>query len=103
MTLADLLSQPLPDLATLRGHWLVFDADLLTDFNAAQEGATTFLARPIELTDGRYALCADLLTEVGEGGVYAESFARLPAEKFALVDVVSRAALNDVWLEPYDE
>lgn len=100
MTLTDLLSQPLPDLATLRETWLVFDAALLTDFNAAQTGQTRFLAAPIALTDGRYALCADLLTEIGEMGVYGKSFAKLPAERFNEVTVVEFADIAGILPQP---
>lgn len=96
MTLTDLLSQPLPDLSALRGLWLVFGADLLSDFHTAQSGATTFLASPTALTDGKFALCADLLSDIGIGGVYAEAFARLNFANFGLVDVIERAEIEAV-------
>lgn len=103
MTLSDALSQPLPNLAALRGMWLVFDAELLADFNAAQEGATTFLASPTALTDGRFALCADLLSEIGDGGVYAAQFQKLPIPKFTQVTVVPVDEVTKLFPSPQHE
>lgn len=40
------------------------------------------------LTDGRYMLGADLLTEIGPGGLYSEGFGQLPQEALPLVQVV---------------
>ena len=36
-------------------------------------------------------LCADLLTETGPGGLYAQGFAHLPAELFAQVQILPMA------------
>jgi antitoxin MazE len=45
----------------------------------------------VELTDGRYMLCADVLSEIGEGGLYAAGFGRLPASVFPSVAVLPMA------------
>jgi hypothetical protein len=42
---------------------------------------------PVELVDGRWFLCADVLTEIGENGLFSRGFAILPAEMFDLVTV----------------
>ena len=87
MTLDQLLSKPLPPLDILRGYWLVFDAALAAQLDAAQDPNTACRAQPIMLTNGRMALCADLLTEVS-GGVFTEPFSKLNPELFPLVDVI---------------
>jgi hypothetical protein len=46
------------------------------------------VASPVDLVDGRKMLCANLLTEVGPGGMYATGFGFLPTELFPLVEVI---------------
>jgi hypothetical protein len=97
MNLADLL-QSLPpetpiDIDVARGLWLVFDAEYLDELDAAQSDQTTHRAVPIELTDGRFALCADLLTEIN-GGIFALQFSRLNAANFANVQVIDTATIQ---------
>lgn len=43
---------------------------------------------PVQLQDGRWMLCADLLTEVHASGIYAGIYARLPQELFDRVEVI---------------
>ena len=69
MTLADL---PLPITAEQgRGYALVF-GDALAGRLAEvwqQHGTTNCVPTPSRLTDGRWMLCADILTEIGPGGL----------------------------------
>lgn len=44
--------------------------------------------QPVQLTDGRWLVCADVLREAASGGLYAEGFALLPSELFSDVDVM---------------
>lgn len=44
--------------------------------------------QPVQLTDGRWLVCADVLREATTGGLYAEGFALLPSELFGDVDVM---------------
>jgi hypothetical protein len=91
MTLADLL----PQLATLtdayaKGYALVFGLEpyaALTDAQA-QRPTAQHRAAPVQLSDGRWMLCADLLTETHPGGLYADGFAALPPELFDQVVVM---------------
>ena len=46
---------------------------------------------PVQLSDGRWMLCADVLREALTGGLYAEGFALLPPELFSVVDVIPMA------------
>lgn len=42
----------------------------------------------VQLTDGRYCLCGDILSEVGEGGLLAGLFAHVTTEMMAAVEVI---------------
>lgn len=42
----------------------------------------------VRLTDGRYCLCGDILSEVGEGGLLHGLFSRVTPEMMATVEVI---------------
>jgi len=92
MTLADIIDQPLT-YETAKDLALVFSPELAAQLAAIQSqyGNPKHVASPVDLTDGRKMLCADLLTEVGPGGMYATGFGFLPTELFPLVEVVPMA------------
>jgi len=92
MTLTQLLSSPLPPLVELRAMWLVFDAAFNAALIEAQDDDARIRLEPITLTDGRLALCADILTETA--GVYAAPFSRLNPANFSLVEVIAAAAFQ---------
>jgi hypothetical protein len=89
MTLADLISQPV-SYETARDLAIVLSADQAATLGAiqAQHGNPRHVAAPVPLTDGRLMLCADLLTETGPGGLYAQGFAHLPTEMFSQVEII---------------
>lgn len=103
MNLPELLAAQ-PDLATLRGLALILSPeprDQLTTVQAALPPRTC-VAEPLELTDGRFMLGADLLSEIGPGGIYHEGFGQLPQEALPLVEVLPMAealALRPVAVE----
>jgi len=68
MTLQQLLAA---DIDTLRQYALVFESSLAGALAAkwAQYGSTKCVPSPRTLTDGRYMLCADILSEVRLGGL----------------------------------
>jgi hypothetical protein len=69
MTLSD-LTLPISD-ADAKGLALVFTPQLaqrLAELHA-EHGTTNCVPMPRALTDGRLMLCADVLTEVGPGGL----------------------------------
>jgi hypothetical protein len=41
-----------------------------------------------QLTDGRWMLCGDILSEVGEGGILAGGFAYITPEMMAEIEVI---------------
>jgi len=92
MTLADLITQPI-NYETARDLAIVLTPEQAATLGAiqAQYGNPLHVAAPVPLTDGRLMLCADLLTETGPGGLYAQGFAHLPAELFAQVAVIPMA------------
>jgi hypothetical protein len=93
MTLADLISSPLP-LAQLRGLALVFSDDLRDRLVAvqSQHGRPQFTVFPAgPTTDGRYYHCADIIAEVGSGGIYHAGFSHLDASRFDEVEVIPLA------------
>ena len=92
MTLADLISQPV-SYETAKNLAIVLTPEQAATLGAiqAQYGNPRHVAAPVPLTDGRLMLCADLLTETGPGGLYAQGFAHLPAEIFPQVAVIPMA------------
>ena len=92
MTLANLIQQPV-SYESAKELAIILTADQAATLGAiqAQYGDPRHVAAPVPLTDGRLMLCADLLTEVGPGGLYAQGFTHLPAELFPQVAVVPMA------------
>ena len=92
MTLADLITQPLNyDAAKELAIILTPGQAATLGVIQSQYGNPRHVAAPVPLTDGRLMLCADLLTETGPGGLYAQGFAHLPAELFPQVAVIPMA------------
>lgn len=92
MTLADLITQPV-SYETARDLAIVLTPEQATTLGAiqAQYGNPQHVAAPVPLVDGRLMLGADLITETGPGGLYAQGFAHLPAELFPQVAVIPMA------------
>ncbi len=92
MTLSDLINQPV-SYETARDLAIILAPDQAATLGAIQQqyGNPRHVAAPVPLVDGRLMLCADLLTETGPGGLYAQGFAHLPAELFAQVAVIPMA------------
>jgi hypothetical protein len=93
-TLADILATPLPSIDALRQTWLAFPALLAPMLEAAQSDQTLHRASPIVLSDGRLALCADLLTETKAGGLFFPAFSRLNPANFPAVEVLNDASFR---------
>ena len=89
MTLADLITQPV-SYESAKELAIILTPDQAATLGAiqAQYGNPQHVAAPVPLTDGRSMLCADLLTETGQGGLYAQGFAHLPSEIFAQVQII---------------
>lgn len=74
--------------------WLVFDVDIANRLKDIQPFHQHQIM-PIELIDGSFAVCADLLTE--KDGIYAPTFAALDQSAFPLVQVISQAAISELF------
>jgi hypothetical protein len=101
MTLDDLIIQPV-SYETARDLAIILTADQAAQLAAiqAQYGNPRHVAAPVDLVDGRKMLCADLLTETGPGGLYAEGFAHLPVALFAFVEVIPMTAAIPLLPQP---
>ena len=104
MTLAVLISQPL-SYETAKDLALVFSSELAAQLASVQSehGNPRHVAMPVDLVDGRKMLRADLLTEIGPGGLYAQGFAHLPAELFPLVEVFPMSQVLPLLIQPEKE
>jgi len=104
MTLADLISQPV-SYETAKDLALVFSPELAAQLAAvqAEHGNPRHVASPVDLVDGRKMLCADLLTEIGPGGLYSGGFAHLPSELFPLVEVLPMSEVLPLLPQPEEE
>lgn len=71
-------------------HALVFDAELAGRLAAVQAeyGDPRHVPAPRRLTDGRFMLTADILTECVPGGLIHGGFAHLDAANFSKVEVL---------------
>jgi hypothetical protein len=101
MTLADLITQPV-SYESAKDLALVFSPELAAQLAAIQgeHGNPRHVASPVDLVDGRKMLCADLLTEVGPGGIYSGGFAHLPAELFPSVEVLPMSEVIPLLPQP---
>ena len=104
MTLADLISQPV-SYETARNLAIILTPDQAATLGAIQQqyGNPRHVAAPVPLVDGRLMLCADLLTEIGPGGLYSQGFAHLPAELFAQVQILPMADTIALLPQPEEE
>lgn len=93
-TLADILATPLPNIDALRQTWLAFPVLLASMLESAQADQALHRASPIVLSDGRLALCADLLTETSENGLFFPAFSQLNPEHFPAVEVLDHASFR---------
>jgi len=74
----------------LKNLALVFKSSLKEILESTQETFNNqHKASPVELTDGKFMLCADLLTEIQLGGLYSQGFGLLDNDLFAQVEVIS--------------
>lgn len=91
MTLAD-LSLPV-DYTWAKGFALVFDASLAERLAEvqAEHGDPRHVPNARPLTDGRFMLNADILTECLPGGLVYGGFSQLDAARFSEIEVVAMA------------
>jgi hypothetical protein len=84
-TVADYLRSP-PTLATLRDRWIIVPADLAANLRSYQPADAPHRVEPTELTDGTFAVCADVLTE--RAGIFADLWAALDQTAAARLEIL---------------
>jgi hypothetical protein len=91
MTLAD-LTLPMP-WAECKGLALVYPYEIAVALYQvqAEHGDPRHVPIGRQLTDNRWMLNGDTLSEVGDGGILAGAFAHVTPEMMAAVDVVPLA------------
>jgi hypothetical protein len=91
MTLADLTLPVTYEWS--KDHALVFDASLAQRLAEvqAEHGDPRHVPNPLPLTDGRFLLTADILTECLPGGLVYGGFSQLDSERFDEIEVVPLA------------
>ena len=91
MTLSD-LTLPMPH-ADCKDLALVYSYDVAVTLYGVQEehGDPRHVPAGRQLTDGRWMLCGDVLSEVGEGGILAAGFAFITPEMMAQIEVIPLA------------
>jgi hypothetical protein len=89
MNLQELIQQN-KSYEELKSLALVFNSSLKNILESTQETfQSKHKASPVELTNGSFMLCADLLTEIGDKGLYKQGFGLLDADLFAQVQIIS--------------
>lgn len=89
MTVADLLPSLPLTYEQGRQYGLVFGSSLAERLSEVQaQFPSQHHAVPVPLVDGRYLLCGDLLSEVGDRGLYAVGFAQLNPARFDEIEVI---------------
>lgn len=91
MNLTD-LTLPVP-YAECKDLALVYSYDVAVLLYGVQEehGDPRHVPAGRQLTDGRWMLCGDVLSEVGEGGILAGGFAFITPETLAEIEVIPLA------------
>lgn len=97
MTLAD-LDLPI-DVAFGRSHFLVFSEALCQRLVNVQawHGDQRHAPNPQPLTDGRWCLSADVLTECLPGGLVHGGFSHLDPNGFSDIEVLPVADVAAIW------
>jgi len=100
MLLSD-LTLPMPH-ADCRDLALVYHYEVAVTLYGVQEehGDPRHVPAGRQLTDGRWMLCGDVLSEVGEGGILAGAFAYITPEMMAQVEVMPMSEVLPLLQDP---
>jgi len=100
MTLSD-LTLPVP-YDECRDLALVYPYEVAVALYGVQEehGDPRHVPVGRQLTDGRWAMCGDVLSEVGEGGILAQAFSFITPEMMASVEVVPMSEVAGLVVPP---
>jgi hypothetical protein len=81
---------------------LVYSYDIaVTLYGVQQEhGDPRHVPAGQQLADGRWMLCGDVLSEVGEGGILAQAFAYMTPEIMGQIEVVPMSEVAGLVVSP---
>ena len=103
MNLQELIQQN-KSYEELKSLALVLNSNLKNILESTQETfQSKHKAAPVELSNGSYMLCADLLTEIAPGGLYAQGFGLLDTDLFSQVEVISMEEASALIPQPSEE
>lgn len=88
MTTLELIQNP-PDLETLRGLFIAVTQAQCDLIDSTQDANSNMRVAPVPLTDGRFALCADLLSEIHEGGIFYGAFSNLTLDSINETEILT--------------
>ena len=95
MTHAELVAALFPngEPADYKSHALILDLAAAQAMQEAQEqvGSKRHKVHPVETTDGRYLISADIIPELSAGGVFAPAMAYFDGSALSGVEVMSWA------------
>ena len=93
MTHAELVAALFPSgaPADYKSHALILDLAAVQAMQEAQEqvGSKRHKVRPVETTDGRYLVNADIIPELAAGGIFEPAMAHFDESALAGVEVMS--------------
>jgi len=90
-----------PTYAEAKDKFLLFSVELRDTLLAKQATLNTdHNITPRLLSDGRYGVCCDLLTAIGEGEIYHNIFALLDPDALNTADRVEKAEFEALLPEP---
>jgi len=93
-TLSELLST-LPTPSELKDKWIVASKELRDTLVAKQETLNTnHHVSPVELTDGRWGACCDLLSATSGGQIFNQLFTALDQTDLMACEVVDTATFK---------
>ena len=107
MTHAELVAALFPngEPENYKSHALIIDLAAVQAMQAAQEqvGSKRHKVQPVETTDGRYLISADIIPELAAGGIFEPAMAYFDGSALSGVEVMSWSEGIALLPEPEEE
>ena len=88
-TLLELITYTPPYLE-LKDLFIVITEQQKNLIESAQSQSLNMKVSPVPLVNGKFAICADLLSEIHEGGIFYRSFSNLSLESINETEIVDK-------------
>ena len=86
-----------PSIEDMQSKALLFSAALHDAMQVKQGNINTnHLITPILLTDGRYGICCDILSETGSGRIFSEIFGALDTAALNTAEIADMSELMEL-------